>query len=163
MLLQLLKPLPIVKFECPDDCLLLCLHTNQLRIITKMESANTLKIIGRYSYYTNQCLGQGSFGKVYEGFENNTKLRVAIKKIDLKMFEKDSYLEQSIYSEIKILNKCKHPNIVELYEVLNSKRSMYIVMEYCGDGDLKKYLKLKGRLSEDEAYQVMKQVASGFR
>ena len=40
---------------------------------------------------------------------------------------------------------------------------MYIVMEYCGDGDLKKYLKLKGRLSEDEAYHVMKQVASGFR
>lgn len=37
---------------------------------------------------------------------------------------------------------------MELYEVLNSKRSLYIIMEYCGDGDLKKYLKVKGRLSE---------------
>lgn len=63
-----------------------------------MESTGALKVIGRYSYYTSQCLGQGSFGKVYEGFENSTKMRVAIKKIDLKMFEQDSYLEKAIYS-----------------------------------------------------------------
>lgn len=40
----------------------------------------------------SSCLGQGSFGKVFEGFENTTKSKVAIKKIDFKMFEKDSYL-----------------------------------------------------------------------
>jgi serine/threonine-protein kinase ULK/ATG1 len=75
-------------------------------------------------------------------------MRVAIKKIDFKMLEKDSYLEQSIYSEIKILSKFKHSNIVELYEVLNSKRSLYIIMEFCQDGDLKKSLQKRGRYSE---------------
>jgi serine/threonine protein kinase len=49
-------------------------------------------VIGRYSYYVSKCLGQGSFGKVFEGYENTTKMRVAIKKIDFKMLEKDSYL-----------------------------------------------------------------------
>lgn len=31
---------------------------------------NSIKIIGKYSYYLQRCLGEGSFGKVYEGFEN---------------------------------------------------------------------------------------------
>jgi hypothetical protein len=35
-----------------------------------MDDGGNLKIIGRYSYYTGKCLGQGSFGKVFEGFEN---------------------------------------------------------------------------------------------
>lgn len=88
---------------------------------------------------------------------------MAIKKIDFKMFEKDLYLEQSIYSEIKILSKFKHPNVVELYEVLNSKRSLYIIMEFCQDGDLKKYLKQRGRLTEEDAYAIVRQIVSGFR
>jgi len=128
-----------------------------------MEEPSALKVIGRYSYYQTKCLGQGSFGKVYEGFENTSKQRVAIKKIDFKMFEKDLYLEQSIYSEIKILSKFKHPNVVELYEVLNSKRSLYIIMEFCQDGDLKKYLKQRGRLTEEDAYAIVRQIVSGFR
>lgn len=79
------------------------------------------------------------------------------------MIEKDSYLEGAIYSEIKILSKFKHPNIVELYEVLNSKRSLYIIMEFCQDGDLKKMLQKKGRLQETEAYNVARQIAAGFK
>ena len=55
-----------------------------------------MKIIGRYSYYTGRCLGQGSFGKVFEGFENETKEKVAIKQIDVKILEKDAYLQGSI-------------------------------------------------------------------
>lgn len=51
-----------------------------------------IKTIGKYSYYTDKCLGQGSFGKVFQGFENDTKEKVAIKKVDFKTLEKDRYL-----------------------------------------------------------------------
>jgi serine/threonine-protein kinase ULK/ATG1 len=50
-----------------------------------------------------------------------------------------------------------------MYEVLNSKRSLYIIMEYCGDGDLKKYLRQKGRLPEEDSNHIMRQIASGFK
>ncbi len=50
-----------------------------------------------------------------------------------------------------------------MHEVLNSKRSLYIIMEYCRDGDLKKYLKIKKKLDEPEAYEVMKQVIKGYQ
>ena len=107
----------------------------------------SIKTIGKYSYYMQRCLGEGSFGKVFEGFENTTKEKVAIKKVDFKTLEKDTYLEKAIHDEIRILNKFKHPNIVHLHEVLNSKRSLYIIMDYCKDGDLKKYLRNKKKLS----------------
>ena len=54
---------------------------------------------------------------------------------------------------------------MQLLEVLNSKRSLYIIMEYCKDGDLKKYLKRKERegLPEGEAITIMKQVVRGYQ
>lgn len=73
---------------------------------------------------------------------------MAIKKVDFKTIEKDTYLEKAIHDEIRIFNKFRHENIVQLFEVLNSKRSLYIIMEYCKDGDLKKYLKTKKRIGE---------------
>ena len=50
-------------------------------------------------------------------------------------------------------------------EVLNSKRSLYIIMEYCKDGDLKKYLKPRQRegLPEAEVVGIMKQVVKGYQ
>ena len=76
---------------------------------------------------------------------------MAVKKVDFKTIEKDPYLERAIHEEIRILSKFKHPNIVQLMEVLNSKRSLYIIMEYCKDGDLKKYLKKREREGLPEA------------
>lgn len=56
-----------------------------------------IKTIGKYSYFTQKCLGEGSFGKVFEGFENNTKEKIAVKKVDFKTIEKDPYLERAIH------------------------------------------------------------------
>lgn len=36
-------------------------------------------------------------------------------------------------------------------------------MDYCKDGDLKKYLKIKKKLPEEEAFEVMKQVIKGYQ
>jgi len=43
-----------------------------------------IKTIGKYSYFTQKCLGEGSFGKVFEGYENTTKEKIAVKKVDFK-------------------------------------------------------------------------------
>lgn len=127
------------------------------------EGMTGIKTIGKYSYYLQKCLGEGSFGKVFQGFENTTKEKVAIKKVDFKTIEKDTYLEKAIHDEIRIFNKFRHENIVQLFEVLNSKRSLYIIMEYCKDGDLKKYLKTKKRINERETFEIMKQIMKGYQ
>lgn len=53
----------IVKLNCA------IIKTFKLR----MDDKEAIKTIGKYSYFMQRCLGEGSFGKVFEGFENNTK------------------------------------------------------------------------------------------
>ena len=51
-----------------------------------------VKVIGNYSYHTSRCLGEGVYGKVFEGSETGSQEKLAIKKIDLATFTNDKYL-----------------------------------------------------------------------
>jgi serine/threonine protein kinase len=55
-----------------------------------------------------------------------------------------------IKREINILQQADHPYIVKLYDVARTPHYLYLFLEYCNDGDLKKYLQNKNgkRLSE---------------
>jgi serine/threonine-protein kinase ULK2 len=66
------------------------------------------------------CLGEGAYGKVYEGVENKTQAKVAIKKLDIRSFERDTYLRNSIISEIEILKLFHHPNIVKFIDLITT-------------------------------------------
>jgi serine/threonine-protein kinase ULK/ATG1 len=57
-----------------------------------MNNEVVIKLIGNYSYHISHCLGEGVYGKVFEGQDKDTKERVAIKKIDLNTFTNDKYL-----------------------------------------------------------------------
>ena len=54
-----------------------------------------------------------------------------------------------------------HPNIIRLYEVLDSVTEIYVVMEYVSGGELFDLIQLKGKLSEDEARFYFRQIISG--
>lgn len=59
------------------------------------------------------------------------------------MIYSDEYLKKSVESEIQILKRFNHPNIVKLEEVVLTANSIYIVTEFCRDGDLKAYIRKK--------------------
>lgn len=65
------------------------------------------------------CLGQGSFAKVYEGFDKRLKIPVAIKVIDKRKI-KDSETKKKalIEEEIYIFSRMKHVNIVKFIRLL---------------------------------------------
>lgn len=65
--------------------------------------------------------------------------KVAIKKVDQKLIISDRYLKESLDNEISIMQKLKHPNIVELYEVITTANNIYLIMEFCSGGDLKRF------------------------
>ena len=45
-----------------------------------------------------------------------------------------------INEEINIGKELRHPNIVNLFEVYKTETNIYLIFEYCGKGDLEKYL-----------------------
>merc|ERR1712224_960033 len=67
---------------------------------------------------------------------------VAIKKIRLE--KEDDGVPSTAIREISLLKNLKHPNVVELKEVLFSKEQLYLVFEYL-EYDLKKYMKKVGK------------------
>ncbi|CAD8127227.1 unnamed protein product [Paramecium sonneborni] len=122
----------------------------------------SVRRLGDYQFDTKYLLGEGAFGKVYRGSKLTTNQEVAIKKIDSSMINKDQYLVDALNFEIQIMKQLDHPNIVKFIDKFNTDRSIYIVTEYCADGDLRNIMKGR-RIPESEVNQIFSQLASGFK
>jgi 5'-AMP-activated protein kinase catalytic alpha subunit len=109
----------------------------------------TKKQIGDYLIY--DLLGSGTFAKCYTGMHIPTNERVAIKVIDKRELYEDELNKNRLLSEIEILKKIRHKNIIKLYEIMETPSSIYLVMEYCNTGELFDYIVSKDVLSEKQA------------
>ncbi|KAL5732091.1 cAMP-dependent protein kinase [Ranunculus cassubicifolius] len=115
-----------------------------------------MKVIGRYEM--GKFLGQGTFSKVYHAINIQTNENVAIKVLEKEKILKGGLIAH-IKREIAILRRVRHPNIVELYEVMATKSKIYFVMEYVRGGELFKKVS-KGRLKEELARKYFQQLIS---
>ena len=109
-------------------------------------------------YELGKLLGQGSFAKVYHGRDIKDGWSVAIKIIDKEKILKAGMMEQ-IKKEISVMRHVRHPNVVQLYEVMASKTKIYIVMEYVKGGELFNKV-AKGKMKEDAARKFFQQLIS---
>lgn len=105
-------------------------------------------------------LGQGTFAKVYQAKNLETGMTVAIKIIDKEKVLKVGMIEQ-IKREISVMRLVRHPNVVQLYEVMASKTKIYFVMEYVKGGELFNKVS-KGKLKEDVARKYFQQLISAI-
>lgn len=97
---------------------------------------------GLDKYQKQEKLGEGTYGVVYKALNLETGETVAIKKIRLE--KEDDGVPSTAIREISLLKNLKHPNIVDLKEVLFSQDQLYLVFEYL-EFDLKKYMKKVGK------------------
>ncbi len=61
------------------------------------------------------------------------------------------------------MSTINHPNVMHLYEYMETQNNYYLVLQYCNNGDLENYLKKYGNLSESEAVYFLMQIMNGFR
>ncbi|KAL0321304.1 UNVERIFIED_CONTAM: CBL-interacting serine/threonine-protein kinase [Sesamum radiatum] len=113
-------------------------------------------LLGRYDI--GKLLGHGTFAKVYHARNVRTGESVAIKVIDKEKILKVG-LKAHIKREISILRRVRHPNIVQLFEVMASKSKIFFVMEYVKGGELFNKV-AKGRLKEEDATRYFQQLVS---
>lgn len=111
-------------------------------------------IFGKFEM--GRLLGKGTFAKVYYGKNLTTNESVAIKVINKEQLKKAGTMDQ-IKREISIMKLVRHPNIVQLKEVMATKGKIFVVMEYVKGGEL--FAKVaKGKLSEDLARKYFQQL-----
>ena len=120
------------------------------------------KKVGNYLLVSK--LGQGQFGVVHKGVLIDDQRKVyAIKCIQKKKLEGNSILNRLFQTEMSVMSKINHPNIMHLFEFMETSNNYYLVIQYCNNGDLESYLKKMGRLSEEEAVYFLKQMSNGFQ
>lgn len=116
------------------------------------------------NYLLVQKIGQGQFGIVYKGVSIEDQKKVfAIKCILKKKLESNSMLSKLFQTEMSVMSKLHHPNIMHLFEFMETANNYYLVIQYCNNGDLETYLKKMGRLSEDEAVYFLMQIMNAFQ
>lgn len=86
---------------------------------------------------------------------------VAIKIIDKTALNPSSL--KKLFREVTIMKMLDHPNIVKLYEVIDTQRTLYLVMEYASGGEVFDYLVAHGRMREKEARAKFRQIVSAVQ
>ena len=118
------------------------------------------------NYLLGRTIGEGTFGKVKLGTHIQTEEKVAI-----KILEKDRICDVSdverVSREIHILKLIRHPNIIQLYEVIlkqiiETPRKLYLIMEYASGGELFDYIVKNNKLKEKEACKFFHQLLAGI-
>jgi hypothetical protein len=68
-----------------------------------------------------------------------------------------------VHDEVEIMHKVNHPNCVQLFEMFETTKKMYMVLELLTGGELFDRIVKKGSYSEKEASDVIKSVVSALQ
>ncbi|KAF8632645.1 hypothetical protein AX17_004778 [Amanita inopinata Kibby_2008] len=122
---------------------------NAYNELGKELSSHKIRVVGNYTL--GKVIGEGAYGKVRLGTHRLTSARVAIKQIPKAM-------SASLTREIHHHRQLHHPHVTQMYEVIATESSIWLVSELCCGGELFDYLVEKGRLSEEETRVIFGQL-----
>ncbi|XP_051046636.1 putative sperm motility kinase W [Phodopus roborovskii] len=113
--------------------------------------------LGR-QYKLKGDIGQGAFGCVNLARHRFSGTRVAIKSVE-NLRER----LRMIMAEIETLQLLQHPNIIQLFQIIVTKKHTYIITEYASGGNLAELVRKGGRLQEEKAQKLFGQMVSAIR
>ncbi|KAJ7993932.1 hypothetical protein DPEC_G00259810 [Dallia pectoralis] len=106
-------------------------------------------------------IGCGNFSHVKLGIHALTKDKVAIKILDKTKL--DQKTQRLLSREISSMERLHHPNIIRLYEVVETLSRLHLVMEYAGGGELYTKISTEGKLSDIDSKIVFSQILSAVK
>ena len=106
-------------------------------------------------------IGEGGMGKVFEAYDKSLKRKVAIKRVRPELV-RSAYVREQFLSEARMVALLRHPCIVEIYTVIESESSLYLVFEYVDGQTLETRLDIDGRLPFSQVKEIFKYVCEGL-
>ncbi|XP_038195146.1 sperm motility kinase 2B-like [Arvicola amphibius] len=121
----------------------------------KSESSFCYRESFHSQYIALKTIGQGGYAKVKLAYHRLTGTPVAV-----KVLHKKKLWCNPVMSEVDIMMKINHPNIISLLQVIESATRIYLVMELAEGQQLYHYIRKAGHLQEEEARGIFRQILS---
>ncbi|XP_047227892.1 serine/threonine-protein kinase NIM1 isoform X1 [Girardinichthys multiradiatus] len=120
-------------------------------------------IIGRRVgfYKVRGEIGYGTFSRVKLAFHALTKDKVALKILDRMRL--DAQAHRLLSREISSMESLQHPNVIRLYEVVETPSRLFLVLEYAGGGDLHNRICTVGKLCDTTSKITFAQILSAVK
>ena len=115
-------------------------------------------IAGRYRIIA--LLGKGGMGEVYRADDLTLGQAVAIKFLPEEATRDEAMLER-FRGEVRIARRVSHPNVCRVYDVGEVDGQTFFTMEYVDGEDLASLLRRIGRLPQDKAIEIARQLCAG--
>src|SRR5215475_3064468 len=106
-------------------------------------------------------LGRGGMGEVYRADDLKLGQPVALKFLP-KALASDPVRRERFFAEVRITRQLAHPNICRVYDIAEIEGQHFLSMEYIDGEDLASLIKRIGRLSEEKALEIARQLAAGL-
>lgn len=111
-------------------------------------------------YKLGKEIGRGGFGVVFEALDQRSGRTTAVKRIPLHGLASTELV--TVKSEISLLQKLVHPNIVRYVDSVTTREHLYIILEWIESGSLAQVLKRFGPLSEHLSATLISQALAGL-
>ncbi len=116
-------------------------------------------LAGRYRVVG--LLGRGGMGEVYRADDLKLGQSVALKFLPRGLDHDPERLERFL-GEVKVALRITHPNVCRVYDLGEVDGAHYLSMEYIDGEDLSSLLRRIGRLPEDKAVEIARQLCAGL-
>jgi predicted Ser/Thr protein kinase len=116
-------------------------------------------LAGRYRIIA--LLGKGGMGEVYRADDLTLGQAVALKFLPDEAARDEALLER-FRNEVRVARRISHPNVCRVYDVGDFEGHTFFTMEYVDGEDLASLLRRIGRLPQDKALDIARQLCAGL-
>ncbi|OJJ18606.1 hypothetical protein BKI52_23630 [marine bacterium AO1-C] len=114
------------------------------------------------NYRIDSKIGEGGMGSVYLASHLQMRRKAAIKALHPNLVN-NAQIRERFRNEAEAMASLKHPNIIDLYDFLETNQGLFLIMEYVDGNQLDDYIRsVTGPLSEERAVELFSKALDGF-
>ncbi|HAS42819.1 MAG TPA: hypothetical protein DCS93_20225 [Microscillaceae bacterium] len=114
------------------------------------------------NYRIDSKIGEGGMGSVYLASHLQMRRKAAIKALHPNLVN-NAQIRERFRNEAEAMASLKHPNIIDLYDFLETNQGLFLIMEYVDGNQLDDYIRsVTGPLPETRAIELFSKALDGF-
>ncbi len=128
-------------------------------LTSTITSGKGVPIGGKYELLRE--IGKGGMGLVYEAIDKQLEKKVALKKMkeEIRINPKE---KRKFLKEARFVAKLHHPNIVDIYTIVEEDDNIYLVFEYVDGETLRNMLNKEDRIDYKRAIKIIEQICEAL-